>query len=99
MVRPQMKKLITTIIITFLWVGSLYLTVKCVNIYRDLVLEQQTVTEQLKNVQRQAGCTMIDAKVWGPESKGKLKPIVEAEEWQSFDQRAQRHFTESGAPE
>lgn len=60
--------------------------------------KRQPISKILKQVQIRIGCTMIDGKVWGPESKGLLKPIIEEEEKELFNSYASVFMTESGKP-
>ena len=80
-------KLLSAILVglLFVWAVGLYCENQSLKTQADYV---PSITEQLKAVQRQVGCVKIDAKVWGPESKGFLKPIIEKEEQKLCNQYA-----------
>ena len=61
-------------------------------------LENPTVIERLKRLQRQVSCEMIDARI-GPETIDKVNLAVEAEQRVLFTEYAEKFMTESGAPE
>lgn len=62
-------------------------------------LRQQlpTITKQVKSIQRQVGCTKIDA-IIGPETTKLINIAIKREERERFNEYAKRYMTATGAP-
>ena len=93
-----MKKLITTI----LFGSCLVLTSFCIRLYRNSLIippepEPKLFVEKFMELQREAGCKLIDAKV-GPEVKLLFNAKAEEELPEYYNKCAAPYYTASGAP-
>ena len=58
---------------------------------------QANITEQLKSLQQQVGCTKVDA-VIGPETTRLVNAAVKQEQWELFNSYAAVYYTPTGRP-
>ncbi len=79
--KKQMKTILRTICSAIAW---LVICFGCGFIGWLVPRPQQSITEQLKSLQRQVGCIKIDAEI-GPETTLLVNEAVKQERWELFN--------------